>query len=149
MKEQMQEIDKKARVSDNEIIKALTESVAVHAFPFYCFNGDGDRVDVHVTDVISLINRLDTKIDCLKEENYFLRIFYGLKDDEKLAGIIHETFTTKRQIEAEAIKGFAERLKEKASKMELSCNGELVRRDYTIDGTDLDNLVKEMVGEDK
>ena len=48
---------------------------------------------------------------------------------------------------AEAIKEFAERLKEKSGKMEMVCGGALVKRDYTIDEKTLNNLVKEMVCE--
>ena len=44
-------------------------------------------------------------------------------------------------VKAEAYKEFAERLKEKASKMELTCSGALLRRDYTIDEKTLADLV--------
>ena len=51
------------------------------------------------------------------------------------------------EIKAEAIKEFAERVKEKSSKLEMVCSGAVVKRDYTIDEKTLNNLVKEMAGE--
>ena len=51
------------------------------------------------------------------------------------------------QIRAEAIKEFAELVKENSNKMDLVCSGALVKRDYTITEEKLDNLVKEMVGD--
>lgn len=52
------------------------------------------------------------------------------------------------EIKAKVVKEFAERLKEKSGKMEMVCSGALVQRDYTISEEILDNLVKEMVGEE-
>lgn len=54
----------------------------------------------------------------------------------------------KAMIKAEVIKEFAERVKEKSSKLEMVCGGALVKRDYTIDEKILNNLAKEMAGED-
>lgn len=58
----------------------------------------------------------------------------------------HDLFGS--EIKAKVVKEFAERLKEKSGKMEMVCSGALVQRDYTISEEILDNLVKEMVGEE-
>ena len=52
-----------------------------------------------------------------------------------------------QQEKSEAVKEFAERLKEKSGKVEMVCSGALVQRDYTISEKTLDNLIKEMVGD--
>ena len=62
---------------------------------------------------------------------------YTLDDYDRLIG----------DISAEAIKEFAERLKEKANKSTWISGGELLAKDYTISSEILDNLVKEMVGD--
>ena len=79
------------------------------------------------------IKRMLDFINILEEENKMLRIYNGLKTDEQVKGIIHETFTMKWQIEAEAIKEFAERLKERTNFFDISII--------------IDDLVKEMVGD--
>ena len=45
-----------------------------------------------------------------------------------------------------AAKEFAERLKEKATKIELVCSGALVKTEYTISKESLENIAAEMVG---
>lgn len=79
-------------------------------------------------NALNLIDRLEAENDSLKYDMELLK-------------------QEKSYVEAEAIKEFVKRLKEKSSKMELVCSGSLVRRDYTIDEEIIDNLVKEMVGE--
>ena len=76
-----------------------------------------------------LITRLKVEKKSFSEENKILRMYYGLKTDEQVKGIIPETLTMEGQIRAEAIKEFAERLKPKLS---------------YYDEVYVDNLVKEM-----
>lgn len=78
------------------------------------------------------------EIENLKNENFILR--------QKRANIFEITDAYGRG-RSKAVKEFVERLKEKAGKMEMAYSGVIVRRDYTIDEEILDNLVKEMVGE--
>ena len=48
---------------------------------------------------------------------------------------------------AEAYKECIEKVKEHSNKTELVCSGALVRTDYTITDKELDNLLKELVGD--
>ena len=110
-------------MTDNEIIKALE----------CCNNGNcsGCPMSVDICcitrsreEAINLINRQKTEID-------------------KFANI-GKMYS---EIKAETVKEFAERVKEKSSKLELVSSGALIKRDYTIDEKTLNNLVKEMGGE--
>lgn len=44
---------------------------------------------------------------------------------------------------------FLQLIKEKSCKVEMVCSGALVQRDYTISEKTLDNLIKEITGEEK
>jgi hypothetical protein len=129
-------------MTDNQIIKALE----------FCANHDNgscfgcpllknkDCFQTLSRASLDLINRQQAEIERYKEtygcypvwnvpcENVFV---LSMSCDD------YEDF--KNQLKAEAIKEFAERLKEKAKNNEW--NG-------TICGVDIDNLVKEMVGEE-
>ena len=127
-------------------------------------------------NALDLITRQQAEIDNLKVENQSLRsAANSLKmhyeeaqaEVERLESANDEKFRqwdmlaekakqhyadlyneAKDILKAEAYKEFAEKLKEKASKMEMACCGAIIRRDYTINEETLDNLVKEMVGDD-
>ena len=100
-------------------------------------------------DVLDLINRQKAEIEKLEKESEDKERAYTdeycLREEwqEKCKELLEEKYVAK----SEAVREFAERLKDKSSKISLSCNGALVKTDYTIAGTDLDNLVKEMVGD--
>ena len=54
-------------MTDKEIIQALNRSIAIHCFPFHCFDKRGNRVDVRVNEVIDLINRQQSEIERLQK----------------------------------------------------------------------------------
>lgn len=120
-------MDKK--LTDNEIIKAL-ENVAEW------FTEHGKNTNTAVIGIskqaIDLINHQRAEIERLNKE---VETFADI-------GKMYS------EIKAEAVKEFAERLKEKSGKVEMVCSGALVQRDYTISEKTLDNLLKELVGDD-
>ena len=118
-------------MTDNEIIKALECCPSKEYIVTYY-----DDEEIIVGDILTFIKRQQAEIERLEAE-------YTRACAERDARICTADF-----FKAEAIKEFAERLKEKSSKISLVCSGALVKTDYTIAGTDLDNLVKEMVGDD-
>ena len=110
-------------MTDNEIIKALEDEVksAEYVDSYYC-NG----VDLTlIKSVIDLINRLQAEIERLTKETMNMAV-------------------TIEACQSEAIKEFAERLKQKSEYYEngQGWEGRICYED------DIDKLVKEMVGED-
>ena len=110
-------------MTDNEIIKALECCVA--PFGSNCRDCSLQKVnyceDTLLQNTLDLINRQKAEIDGLKSEARRYKQYYFNHEYDKL--------------EAEAIKAFAERLKD-----ELSF-GRYIQPDQ------IDNLVKEMIGE--
>lgn len=117
------------KLSDNEIIKALEESIELR---FDDTEYATVRLDT-LTNALALINRQKAKIERLEEEN------------AKVHKIIPKMIETAK---AEAIKEFAEKFKEKAGSVVTSCQGIEIyeTKQYQISAVDFDNLVKEMVG---
>ena len=129
-------------MTDNEIIKSLE----------CCADGDcrdcpyyGTRCENFEENNLSLVKRQKAEIDRLKSEIEHLR-----KNKVKQHYLItargcgKTAYVKKRleSIEAKAIKEFAERLKEKVGLPKDITLGTMVYAD------EIDNLVKEMVGED-
>ena len=116
------------QMSDNEIIKALECCGEMHecsVCPRYDRSNDFCMEDLHA-DALDLINRQKAEIERLRGST--------------IVNNIMKSQRIKREAKAEAVKEFAERLKEKAITY------------YTIIGhwvsvKDIDNLVKEMVGD--
>ena len=123
---------------DNEIIKAIECCLSDEPMPcqqhcpFVEKCRGGECLDTYAID---LFNRQKAEIENYRHNNQKLVV----ENLQMIKSIKH--------LKAEAIKEFAERLKDKSSKISLVCSGALVKTDYTIAGTDLDNLVKEMVGD--
>ena len=124
-------------MTDNEIIKALEcckkrtvfESCPVEC-PMYKF--DGDCFDLMQTDILDLINRQKAEIERLTEENQKVSAYIG-----NGWGYVSFLEFVKNQ-RAEAIKEFAERLKQEV----------YTERGFSVFPDDkIDNLVKEMVGD--
>ena len=132
-------------MTDNEIIKAL-ECLRGNAFDCgecpYCSCYPAPCEQQVAKDVLSLINRQKEEIERLKNRDLQVEV------SEKL----------EREIKAEAVKEFAERLKEQDgynNHVFDDCASILVPKEY-LKGRDekikevwttIDNLVKEMVGE--
>ena len=122
-------------ITDNEIIKALESEVksAEYVDSYYC-NG----VDLTlIKSAIDLINRQKTEIERLKECPKCIYEYDGNTAEYCIQGPC-SNFKTIGQVKAEAYKEFAEKLKEKTLPLpKYDC----------VDVEDIDNLVKEMVGD--
>ena len=116
-------------MTDNEIVKALE---CYRGQVLFTFNGKKPEIYIH--DIIDLINRQKAEIERL------------LKSLSELSNHIH-LITERKQ--AEAIKEFAERLKNASgSAVAVQDGRELYEtKSYTINAMKLDNLVEEMAGE--
>lgn len=119
-------------MTDNEIIKAL-ECCGKPVLEECCLEcpyhlGGQENCHKLLGDIIDLINRKQAEIEELRIENQSLR---AAANSYKM----HYN-----EAKAEAIKEFAERLKESKKQYE----GTLAGMTFTM--TELDNLVKEMVG---
>lgn len=99
-----------------------------------------------------LKNRCDNakaEIERLSDRNH--KCIY-LSDDETTEYCVDgpcPKFKTETEIKAEAIKEFVERLKGKACRISVSYKGEIIpeRTEYHIGEVEINNLVKEMVGD--
>ena len=104
-------------MTDNEIINAL-EYIRYHL--------TASKHKEVIDDAIDVINRLQAEIEDLRK-------------------VVIDDYATEydNKIIAEAIKEFAEKLKEKAEILLVGQNGNY----YSISDKDIDNLVKEKVGD--
>ena len=121
-------------MTDNEIVKAL-ECCDMAGGAFDCkkcpnFKDFAECKESLSRCALDLINRQKVEI-------------------ERLNGYLDVISYSTDKIKAEAIKEFAERLKEKACRISVSYKGEIIpeRTEYHIGEVDIDNLVKEMVGD--
>lgn len=118
------------QIIDNEIINALIGKIHL------CEEFDEWGAEISLTqlnEILNLIIRKQSEIEQLEIENQSLRMAtnsYKLHYNEA---------------KAEAVKEFAERLKEK--KFELNDQNEDIF--YAVEVSDIDNLVKELEGETK
>ena len=126
-------------LNDNEIIKALENEVKSTEYvdSDYC-----DGVDLTlIKSAIDLINRLQEEIERLKECPKCIYEYDGKTTEYCVQGPC-SNFKTVEQIKSEAYKEFAEHLKERWS------NNYYDSPDVDFDKF-VDNLLKEMVGEEK
>ena len=125
-------------MTDNEIIKALENEVKSTEYvdSDYC-----DGVDLTlIKSAIDLINRLQAEIERLKECPKCIYEYDGKTTEYCVQGPC-SNFKTVEQIKSEAYREFAEHLKERWS------NNYYDSPDVDFDEF-VDNLLKEMVGED-
>ena len=127
-------------MTDKEIIKALNMATNIDGLHICCIDYENNPEKPTFlsikSDIVDLINRQQAEIERLKGYNK------DLQDEiEELKEVYHATKVGWATAKAEAIKEFEERLKE------------IYRNIPTLWGTvavkHIDNLVKEMVGEDK
>ena len=126
-------------MTDNEIIKALENEVKSTEYvdSDYC-----DGVDLTlIKSAIDLINRQKAEIERLKECPKCIYEYDGKTTEYCVQGPC-SNFKTVEQIKSETYKEFAERLKERWS------NNDYYSPDVDFDEF-VDNLLKEMVGEEK
>jgi hypothetical protein len=126
-------------MTDNEIVKALECCIKSSHF-LECFENECPCISEQGCKVgketlypyaLDLINRQKAEIERLKEQ---------LNSKYKWENMLGKKI---KEVKAEAIKEFAERLKEK--KFELDDQNEDIF--YAVEVSDIENLVKEMVGD--
>ena len=107
-------------------------------------------------DTLDLINRLQAENEQLKSDISVSRDAYmSMKDryeyeKEKVENAKQKCIDIAKALKtakAEAYKECIEKVKEKSKKSEVVCSGALVTTSYLISAKNLDNLLKEMVGE--
>ena len=142
-------------MTDNEIIKALECCRQLISRCEDCpINKGGFCFDHLKTEALDLINRLKADNERLREEIGSLNKAYPCRIDDignnclVYARSLDDYDSLIGDISAEAIKEFAERLKSKIE-IDLSCGVDSA--DYLTDvlPKDIDNLVKEMVGDNE
>ena len=136
------------KLTDEEIIKALTEDLIAATNRYSAHLENGGRIDENqeqyiemLTEIINLINRQRAEIERLKE---CPKCVYEY-DGEVMEYCVQSpcsNFKTIEQIKAEAYKEFAKTVKDK-----------WFNKDYYSPDVDfddfVDNLLKEMVGEEE
>lgn len=134
-------------MTDNEIIKALECCLKTGHCTGCPFRSKCDKDEDLFNYALDLINRQQETIKTLRkcvEQHHIIR-----KDGKSPLSLLTE------EIKAKAIKEFAERLKEICKKRQYviteKTNFGVINKQYlqVVDKNDIDNLVKEMVGEDE
>ena len=145
------------KLTDIEIKKALNQCACsetnCYGCPYWDASNCSDRLCM---DALDLINRLQAEIERLqKENNEILKVAKHFKEEyEKVLNHyfidteIRGTGTPLQTAKAEAYKECIEKVKEKSCKLNMCHNNIVVKTDYQISGNALDNLSKELVGED-
>ncbi len=134
-------------MSDNEIIKALEHcasgcsSEACRGCPFDEKGVCTEKENALAIHALDLINRQKAEIERLQNIVHTDIAFVGGRGgkSERARQLV---IVRMNEVRAEAIKEFAERLKGL-----LSLNIRVLNEDYLDIATDIDNLVKEMIGE--
>ena len=133
------------KFTDEEIIKALEDYIKENEFEYFHSNMVGEYPLIRKS--LDLINRQKAEIDRLKECPKCVYEYVGEVTEYCDQGPC-SNFKTVEQIKAEAYKEFAERIKMsiKANVVESLCNDVkgVYNAEYVLD--DIDNLLKEMVG---
>ena len=128
-------------MTDNEIIKALeccNNGWCDNRCPYYGREDIADCREQSGADQLDLINRQKAEIEKLtKDSNRLKKVEMQLDDMCKMYHII----------KTEAVKEFAEALKNKAFKQSVYSYNDIVETTYTITAEEIDYLVKEMVGD--
>lgn len=124
------------KLTDEEIIKRLERCVK-----------RGNR-NYNTDIILDLINRQKSEIERLKECPKCVYEYDGEVKEYCAQGAC-PSFKTVEQIKAEAYKEFAERLKEKLADCHIVSDGEYCGFDCGDIQECVDNLLKEMVGEEK
>ena len=134
-------------MTDEQIIKAL--ECCNDGACEYCPIGGDNCIQRSRNEAIKLINHQKAEIERLELALSAQKAF-NLTKPETVEEVAKYYSVNKDIIKSEAIKEFAERLKEKASSVVTSCQGYEIyeTKQYNISAVDLDNLVKEMVGEE-
>ena len=126
-------------MTDSEIIKALECSTGKSLLCRECPYSPRYRPPLCqravAKDAISLINRQKAEIESL-----------GKEVDRLSQVVMYNNGVTEMKV-TEAVKEFAEKVKESFNENEIYYDAELLTTEYSIEKRIFDNLVKEMVGE--
>lgn len=148
------------KLTDSEIVKDLNEAKDLENVLLYCKNPNKEvMIPIKITDIRDLINRLQARVEkCEKVEHFADKTISTLQaENERLKEKQEKCFYCTEQankkiseIKAEAYKEFAERLKKSIKKSvddawHSDGNG-IYDAECVLD--DIDNLLKELVGED-
>lgn len=142
-------------MTNKEVIKVLNTATNIDGLQICCIdyeNAPETKAFLSIkSDIVDLINRqqeekktMQAHIDCLNAEIERLQQETKHTNDLRLE-IFENKSAWERLARAEAIKEVAERLKDKASFIGLDGREKL----DLVDTKTIDNLVKEMVGDDK
>lgn len=138
-------------MTDNEIVEALklctTQDGSIPCYDCPCWCDDEQKCKgIDYTATLDLINRQKAEIEKLKSKN---EILSRNADNAFQEGLNECRELFEPEIKSEAYKEFAERIKMsiKANVVETLCNDVkgVYNAEYVLD--DIDNLLKEMVGE--
>ena len=136
---------------DEEIIEVLelccTQDGSIPCYDCPCWDDGVQKCEgLNHADLLGLINRQKAEIEKLKSEN---EILSRNADNAFQEGLNECRELFEPEIKSEAYKEFAERIKMsiKANVVETLCNDVkgVYNAEYVLD--DIDNLLKEMVGE--
>ena len=150
------------KMTDTEIKKALECCNDCNCCGCPCLTEYGCK-EIDYSVIIDLINRLQAenkrlstlaKLGNTRANDYRVMRDRALKAEAEikdLQKVIVDDFASEydNKIKAEAYKECIEKVKENSNKTELVCSGALVSTDYTITEEALDNLLKELVGDDE
>ena len=120
-------------MTDNEIVKALE----CKKEEIICAVADENKAThfVYNEDALDLINRLQAENELLQAK------CEGVQEANAILREYNET------AKAEAYKECIEKVKESSRKTEIVCSGALIKTNYSISAKKLDNLLKELVGD--
>lgn len=152
-------------MTDNEIIRALEcccKNNNCEGCPFDYLTFSSQCASELAIKSLDLINRLQEEVRQLDNESSALLADIDFRDKElkKLRAenerlIDDNKFLQDNRwkelsfVKAEAYKECIEKVKDKSTKLNMCNSGVIIKTDYQISGVKLDNLLKELVGEDK
>ena len=130
-------------MTDNEIIKALKSEIHLTEYVdgFYA-----DNVSLELLkNTINLMNRQKAEIERLRRKNKILSVNAdtAFQDGLNEARDLYAT-EVENEIKVEAVREFAEKLKENITDCHTVSDGEYVGYDWTDITHCIDNLIKEM-----
>lgn len=139
-------------MTGEEIIEALDlctqQNGSIPCYNCPCWNSDEQKCEgIDYTATLDLINRQKTEIERLKECPKCVYEYDGEITEYCVQGPC-SNFKTVEQVKDEAYKEFAERLKEKISDCHIVSDGEYCGFDCGDIYECIDNILKEMVGDD-
>lgn len=120
-------------MTDSELIKALENKV--QGSDYACFED---------YEILDLIERQKAELEAIKDEKAMVFKLSEEQINEVKEDVLKSVEYNEREIKAEAYKEFAERLNEKAQIADCFDSYNMVVGTHFID-----NLLKEMVGEEK